>query len=161
MTEPRARRRSVMFDQELWRRQIAERLSAFARNPRQEIQLSGAPGLLSYLVVQTLMPFVEAFQEDPIQSVLTLAAISRSSGANQLVRRAARRSSSARQRNRARCIKAAIVSSPIRRTSGVALMKAIRVTANASRENPRISTTRPARRVVCSCLLYTSDAADE
>lgn len=81
-----------MFDQELWRHQIAERLSAFARNPRQEIQLSGAPGLLSYLVIQTLVPFLEAFQEDPIQSVLTLASISRSPGANQLVRRAARRS---------------------------------------------------------------------
>jgi hypothetical protein len=92
MTELRARWRSVMFDQELWRRQIAERLSAFARNPRQEIQLSGSPGLLSYLVMQTLTPFVEAFQEDPIQAVLALAAISRSSGANQLVRRAARRS---------------------------------------------------------------------
>lgn len=80
-----------MFDQEQWRHQIAERLGAFARNPRQEIQLAGSPSLLAYLVVQTLDPFLEAFQEDPIQAVLTLAEISRGPGANQIVKRAARR----------------------------------------------------------------------
>ena len=80
-----------MFDQEFWRRQIADRLGAFARNPRQEIQLAGAPSLLSYLVVQSFDPFLVAFQEDPIQAVLTLASIARGPGANQLVRHAARR----------------------------------------------------------------------
>jgi HEAT repeats len=79
-----------MFDQEQWRRQISERLSGFARNPRQEIQLAGSSSLLAYLIVQTLEPFLEAFREDPIQAVLTLAEISRSPGANQIVRRAAR-----------------------------------------------------------------------
>jgi HEAT repeat protein len=79
-----------MFDQEQWRRQISERLSGFARNPRQEIQLAGSPSLLAYLIVQTLDPFLAAFSEDPIQAVLTLAEISRGPGANQLVRRAAR-----------------------------------------------------------------------
>lgn len=81
-----------MFDQEQWRRQISERLSGFARNPRQEIQLAGSPSLLAYLIVQTLDPFLAAFSEDPIQAVLTLAEISRGPGANQLVRRAARTS---------------------------------------------------------------------
>jgi HEAT repeats len=80
----------MMFDQEQWRRQISERLSGFARNPRQEMQLAGSPSLLAYLIVQALDPFFTAFREDPIQAVLTLAEISRGAGANQLVRRAAR-----------------------------------------------------------------------
>jgi HEAT repeats/PBS lyase HEAT-like repeat len=80
-----------MFDQEQWRQQIAERLGSFARNPRQEMQLAGSPSLLAYLVVQTLNPFLDAFQDEPIQAVLTLAEISRGPGANQIVKRAARR----------------------------------------------------------------------
>lgn len=79
-----------MFDQEQWRRQIAERLGSFARNPRQEMQLAGAGSLLSYLVTQTLDPFLDAFQQDPIHAVLALAAITRSHGANQIIRRAMR-----------------------------------------------------------------------
>lgn len=80
-----------MFDQELWRSKLHERLMIFARNPRQEIQLAGAPNLLSYLVVQTLAPFFEAFQENPIEAVQTLALVTAGPGANQLVRQAARR----------------------------------------------------------------------
>jgi hypothetical protein len=80
-----------MFDQEMWRRQIAERLGAFARNPRQEVQLAGSPSLLAYLLVQTLDPFLAAFQDDPIDAVLALAGIVRGPGANQIVRNAARR----------------------------------------------------------------------
>ncbi|MBK9710952.1 MAG: HEAT repeat domain-containing protein [Kouleothrix sp.] len=79
-----------MFDQETWRRQIAEQMSGFARNPRQEIQLAGAPSLLSFLVARTLEPFLEAFQREPIAAVLTLAAIAHTPGADQIVQRATR-----------------------------------------------------------------------
>jgi HEAT repeat protein len=79
-----------MFDQDTWRRQIAEQLSSFARNPRQEMQLSGAPSLLSYLVTRTLDPFLEAFQREPIAAVLTLAALVHTPGADQIVQRASR-----------------------------------------------------------------------
>jgi HEAT repeat protein len=78
-----------MFDHETWRREIAQRLSGFARNPRQEMQLAAAPSLLSYLVLRTLDPFLEAFQREPIAAVLALAEITREPGADQIVRRAA------------------------------------------------------------------------
>lgn len=81
---------SGMFDHEIWRRQIAERLSNFARNPRQELQLAGSPGLLCYLVARTFEPFLEAFQNEPIAAVLSLAAITCGPGADQIVRRAIR-----------------------------------------------------------------------
>ena len=64
-----------MFDQDIWRRNIAEQLKGFARNPRQEMQLAGAPSLFSFLVARTLAPFLDAFQREPIAAVLTLAAI--------------------------------------------------------------------------------------
>jgi len=79
-----------MFDQDTWRRQIADQLRGFARNPRQEMQLAGAPSLLSYLVARTLDPFLEAFQREPIAAVMTLAAITHTPGADQIVQRAAR-----------------------------------------------------------------------
>jgi HEAT repeat protein len=79
-----------MFDQDTWRRQIAEQLSSFARNPRQEMQLAGAPSLLAFLVTHTLNPFLEAFQHEPIAAVLTLAAICHTPGADQIVQRATR-----------------------------------------------------------------------
>lgn len=79
-----------MFDHETWRHEIAERFNGFARDPRQELQLAGAPSLLSYLVSRTLDPFLEAFQHEPIAAVIALAEISREPGADQLVRHAAR-----------------------------------------------------------------------
>src|SRR3982750_3288210 len=85
-----AQARSAMFDHETWRRQIAEQLRGFARNPRQEMQLAGAPSLFSFLVLRTLDPFLEAFQREPIAAVMTLAAITREAGADQIVQRAAR-----------------------------------------------------------------------
>lgn len=77
-----------MFDQEIWRTRIAERLSGFARNPRQDIQIAGAGTVLAYLAVRTLEPFLEAFQQEPVAAVLTLAEITRGPGADQVVRRA-------------------------------------------------------------------------
>jgi HEAT repeat protein len=85
-----AQAKSAMFDQDTWRRQIGEHLRGFARNPRQEMQLAGAPSLLSFLVLRTLDPFLEAFQHEPIAAVMTLAAITREAGADQIVQRAAR-----------------------------------------------------------------------
>lgn len=79
-----------MFDRTLWRRAIARRLGDFARNPRQEIQLAGAPSVLGYLLTQTLAPFLETFQQEPIAAVLALAEITRGPGADQIVRRATR-----------------------------------------------------------------------
>ena len=46
--------------------------------------------MLSYLVTRTLAPFLEAFQREPIAAVMALAAITHSSGADQLVQRATR-----------------------------------------------------------------------
>jgi HEAT repeat protein len=79
-----------MFNQETWRRRIADQLNGFARNPRQELQIAGASSLLAYLVAQTLDPFLEAFQSEPVAAVMTLAEIVRGPGADQIVRRAAR-----------------------------------------------------------------------
>jgi HEAT repeat protein len=76
-----------MFDQDIWRAQVAERLSGFARNPRQDIQIAGTGTVLAYLVVRTLEPFLEAFQQEPLAAVLALAEITRSPGADQIVRR--------------------------------------------------------------------------
>lgn len=76
-----------MFDQEIWRTRIGERLNSFARNPRQDVQLSGTVTILAYLAARTLEPFVEAFQREPVAAVLTLAEIDRRSGADHIVRR--------------------------------------------------------------------------
>ncbi len=77
-----------MFDQDIWRTQIAERLNAFARNPRQDIQLTGTGTILGYLSVRTLEPFLEAFQREPVAAVLALAQITRDAGADHIVHRA-------------------------------------------------------------------------
>ncbi|NJN17055.1 MAG: HEAT repeat domain-containing protein [Oscillochloris sp.] len=77
-----------MFDQEQWREQVGERLGGFARNPRQDMQLAGTTTVLAYLAVRTLEPLLEAFQNEPMAAVLTLAEITRGSGADHIVRRA-------------------------------------------------------------------------
>ncbi|GAB4425177.1 MAG: HEAT repeat domain-containing protein [Chloroflexi bacterium OHK40] len=77
-----------MFDQEIWRTRIADRLGSFARNPRQDIQIAGTGTVLAYLAVRMLEPFLEAFQREPVAAVLTLAEITRGPGADQIVRRA-------------------------------------------------------------------------
>ncbi|NTV64228.1 MAG: HEAT repeat domain-containing protein, partial [Oscillochloris sp.] len=77
-----------MFDQEAWRTRIAERLNGFARNPRQDIQLAGTSTVLAYLAVRTLEPFLDAFQQEPVAAVMTLAEIVKGAGADQIVRRA-------------------------------------------------------------------------
>jgi hypothetical protein len=77
-----------MFDHATWRRNIAERIRNFARNPRQELQLNAAPSVLSYFALRTIEPFLEAFPQEPIAAVLALAEINRGPGADQLVRRA-------------------------------------------------------------------------
>jgi hypothetical protein len=79
-----------MFDHDTWRQQIADRLNGFARNPRQEMQLAGAPTVLCYLATRTLEPFLEAFQHEPIAAVIALADITRGPGADQIVKRATR-----------------------------------------------------------------------
>jgi HEAT repeat protein len=77
-----------MFDQEVWRTRVAERLSGFARNPRQDIQIAGTATVLAYLAVRTIEPFLEAFQEEPVAAVMALASITQGPGADQIVRRA-------------------------------------------------------------------------
>lgn len=77
-----------MFTRERWRQQIAERLDRFARNPHQEIRLAGVSTPLPYLVAQTLSPFCEALHQEPINAIETLAAITRGSGADQIVKSA-------------------------------------------------------------------------
>lgn len=77
-----------MFDQDIWRQRVADRLGGFARNPRQDIQIAGTGSVLAYLAVRTLEPLLEAFQREPVTAVLTLAEITRGPGADQIVRRA-------------------------------------------------------------------------
>ncbi len=77
-----------MFNQDIWRSQIAERLSSFARNPRQDIHIAGAGTVLAYLATRMLEPFLEAFQHAPVAAVLTLAEITTGTGADHIVRRA-------------------------------------------------------------------------
>lgn len=76
------------FNQDIWRAQIADRLSGFARNPRQDVQLSGASTVLAYLATRTLQPFLDVFQHAPVAAVLTLAEITQGAGADHIVRRA-------------------------------------------------------------------------
>ncbi len=77
-----------MFNQENWHNQIVQSLNVFARNPWQDVQMNGAATLLGYLAARTVEPFVDAFQQEPINAVQTLAAIVHNSGADHLVRRA-------------------------------------------------------------------------
>ena len=77
-----------MFDQEIWRTRVAERLNSFARNPRQDIQIAGTGTVLAYLAVRTLEPFLDAFQQEPVAAVLALAQMTQGIGADQIVRRA-------------------------------------------------------------------------
>jgi HEAT repeat protein len=77
-----------MFNQEIWRQRVADRLGGFARNPRQDVQIAGTNSVLAYLAVRTLEPFLEAFQAEPVGAVLALAEINRGPGADQIVRRA-------------------------------------------------------------------------
>ncbi len=77
-----------MFDQEVWQNQIVDQLNAFARNPWQEVMVHGASTLLGYLALRTLEPFLEAFQREPINAVITLSAITQGAGADHIVRRA-------------------------------------------------------------------------
>lgn len=76
-----------MFDHAVWRKQIAERLTDFARDPRQEVQLAGVHGVLAYLTLRTIEPFVDAFHESPVDAIVALAAVTRGPGANLLARR--------------------------------------------------------------------------
>jgi HEAT repeat protein len=78
-----------MFDQDKWRAHIVERLNTFARNPRQDIHLTGTTTVLAYLAVRTLEPFLDAFQREPVAAVLALAQITQGPGADHIVRRAA------------------------------------------------------------------------
>lgn len=77
-----------MFDQEVWREHIIHRLNAFARNPWLDVQIEGARTVLGYLAIRALEPFLEAFQQEPINAVLALSKISQGQGADHLVRRA-------------------------------------------------------------------------
>lgn len=78
-----------MFDRTIWRTQVSKRLDTFARNPQQDLSLSGATSLLGHLAAITLRPFLEAYTEEPIAAVQVLASIADGPGANQIVKRAA------------------------------------------------------------------------
>lgn len=77
-----------MFDRSTWRMQVGRKLDVFARNPRQEIVISSGPVmLLTYLASVTLEPFLNAFEEEPITAIQTLASISAAPEMNAVVRR--------------------------------------------------------------------------
>lgn len=77
-----------MFDRSQWRTQLGKRLDSFARNPQQDIVLSGGTSLLSHMVACTLQPFLIEFAHEPISAVQTLASITQGPGANFIVQRA-------------------------------------------------------------------------
>lgn len=77
-----------MFDQEQWQNQIIDRFNTFARHPYQDVLISGAHTLLGYLATRMLEPFLETFQHEPVNAVLVLAEITRSSGTDHIIRRA-------------------------------------------------------------------------
>lgn len=79
-----------MFNQHTWRQQLTDYLEIFARHPRQEVQLSGSPGILPHLALRTLTPFLSALHTHPVDAVVTLAAITHDAGANLLVQQAMR-----------------------------------------------------------------------
>lgn len=78
----------IMFDRSTWRTQVGKRLDIFARNPEQDIALSGSTSLLSHLSVCTLQPLLLEFAREPIAAVQTLASITQGPGANAIVKRA-------------------------------------------------------------------------
>ncbi len=77
-----------MFDRENWHNQIVENLNAFARNPWQEVQISGSHSMLGYLAMRTIEPFLEAFMHEPINAVIALSSITREPGADRIILRA-------------------------------------------------------------------------
>jgi len=77
-----------MFNQEAWQNEIFEHLNTFARNPWQEVVINGAHTLIGYLAIRTLEPFLDAFEREPINAVLTLASITRGPGCDHIVQRA-------------------------------------------------------------------------
>lgn len=79
-----------MFDQHVWRQQLADYLEVFARHPRQEVQLSGSPGILPHLALRTLTPFLNALHAHPVDAVVALATITHDTGANLLVQQMVR-----------------------------------------------------------------------
>jgi hypothetical protein len=76
-----------MFDRSTWRTHVGKRLDTFARHPQQDMYLSGAPSLLTHLIMCTLQPFLVEYQREPINAIQVLAAMANGAGANMLVRR--------------------------------------------------------------------------
>jgi hypothetical protein len=77
-----------MFDRATWRAHVGKRLDTFARNPQQDMYLSGSPSLLTHLTSCTLHPFLQEYERAPISAIQVLAAMADGPGANELVRRA-------------------------------------------------------------------------
>jgi hypothetical protein len=78
----------MVFDRSIWRAHVGKRLDAFARNPQQDLALSGSPSLLAHLAACTLHPFLTEFEQRPISAVQVLGSITSGDGANQIVRQA-------------------------------------------------------------------------
>ncbi len=79
----------MQFNRTLWRQQISARLETLARNPQQDMIISGSPNLFSHLCAITLRPLLDAFAKEPITAVQVLATLANGAGANQIIRRAA------------------------------------------------------------------------
>lgn len=77
-----------MFNRSLWRLQVGKRLDIFARNPQQDLQLSGTQSLLAHLTACTLHPFLNEYERQPIAAIQTLADMANGEGANRLVNQA-------------------------------------------------------------------------
>ncbi|MFQ3633234.1 HEAT repeat domain-containing protein [Roseiflexus sp.] len=76
-----------MFDQHIWRQQLTDHLEIFARHPHREVQLAGNPGVVPHLALRTLMPFLNALYDYPVDAIVTLATIAHDTGANLLISR--------------------------------------------------------------------------
>jgi hypothetical protein len=88
LSKSRSKGCTGMFNRSLWRAQVGQRLDIFARNPQQDMHLSGSPSLLAHIAACTLRPFLEAFATEPIAAVQTMASFTSGPGANIIVKRA-------------------------------------------------------------------------
>ncbi len=77
-----------MFDLEIWRADILQRLRRFVRAPQTEMGIYGTERLTYYLTSLVLEPFFQAFGNQPLRAVVTLANITQTAGTNFLIHNA-------------------------------------------------------------------------
>lgn len=77
-----------MFDLEVWRAEILQRLRRFVRAPQTEMGIYGTERLTYYLSSLVLEPFFQAFTNQPLRAVVTLANVTQTAGTSFLIHNA-------------------------------------------------------------------------